>query len=433
MSNNNQQLLLFEEPYILHLNKKKIKQSKEKKTSQKEKLIQTEKTEKTEKTENSYLNTMLNGYFSEINKKIEKRTEMKIDENQISSIINKEMNKIIPIINENIKIELRKEREVLNNIPNPSQLSQQNKHNQYKPNNNLQITSSPIEKEDLDIIYNSLKSITRFNNNLQYRSDLISEVLTNPESKFSDLNKNLTFEILSCIKGDSIVPPNRNFIQIDEVKTTPSHDLTENMFKIQKDMKKIHEKYEDEVINNIKHSNKMNNHIYKDLISDVDRIFSECDEKIADTKLIMTSLYKQLNYKFEERVAKTGLANLKIIDCQIEELKKEIIKEEVFFESNKERLNLLSGQTEKCISNANRFLNENGDEEGDKGNDKELSIISEGCIENLYDVYRKYDDYSNGASNGMKKVINKGNSNGISQKSHVKPKKNMMKLKGKGK
>ena len=224
-------------------------------------------------------------------------------------------------------------------------------------------------------------NINDFTNNLMKKGNIMNDVKQNPNSKFSNLNKKLTIEILSCLKGDSVIPPTKRFYSVYDLDNLPNSELTENLLDIQKTFLKITNKYEEVLVSNAQKTLNMEKQIYNDLINKTNAIFSDCDNKVKDSEKIMSHLYEKLNNEFEKKIAKDALSQFNLIDNNLSKLKGEILHKEQYIENQKERLNIILNQTDKITKTVDNFLVNNGENDIDQ-------TLSESTIDNLYNQYK---------------------------------------------
>ena len=247
-----------------------------------------------------------------------------------------------------------------------------------KENNNY--LSKPLNEDEQQAI---LKGLSSSICNFEGKNDIYKRCLENPESKFSTVKHKLTMQVLHCLKGESIVPPENKFYSVYDKQTTPEIEATKNLLDIQKEFNGINNNYNNIIRQNIENSIKIEEKLYSEFKHNTNELLNEIGNKISHSENLMGNLFVQLDEQFEKNLIKRGLDELKLVNNKLEKVKSDIILKHQYIENQKERIEFGLEQSDKLNRKIDIFLKEYDIEKND-----ETSLISDSQIELLYDQYK---------------------------------------------
>lgn len=289
--------------------------------------------------------------------------------------------------------------------------------------NESELVSKPVNQNEIlkkmmSSEQTQFKSPDLFNKKVNLNGNMIKEVMNNPYSKYYDQN-HLTKEVLSCLKGDQILPPNKRFYGVYDITTVPDCELTENLLDMQKRFMKISGTYEQEVLQNAQKSLKNEKAIYHEMLDKTSKNIMEMESKVKDSNQIMSHIYEKLNNNFEKKIIEEGISHLNLVDANLNSMKADILFKEQHIEHQKERLNLNLENTQKLSKTVDRFLSKCAPIKEEANQVQETlacdkSIISDSTLDLLYEQYCRSNQ-----TEGASKTVNPKKSASKPKKSHL--------------
>ena len=199
-------------------------------------------------------------------------------------------------------------------------------------NNNPNLKSSPMTMDDQEF----LNRVIGYQGS--YESSPLDGIITNGNAinyvnnnKKSYLNEdNLYINALSCLKGDKLIAPKKNFIAIKELSL---NDIDQNKIKDTQNITDLKtkmqiEQYNNEIKkNNKKIKNKLNN-LKKNEKKDLEDLISYSNNHINNMKQyqkekyeLIKNLKNKLNKDFEANAIKLAMSKLSICDQNLSQIK----------------------------------------------------------------------------------------------------------------